>query len=234
MHEEHPDMRTPQDEGVTIWRYMSFEKYVSLLAEDGLFFARAAMFKDQWEGALHGWDMAEPQFWGGRDSESDKVRQMGKDMRRWIMVNCWHMSDTDSPTMWGQYATENGVAVRSTYRRLRDSLNDFPHSIYIGEITYSQEPWQGGGFFGAFMRKREAYKDERELRALAWPSPDWKGNEPGAGGVIVQVDLGVLVESIWLNPGMPEWLGVTVEKVTQKYGLMSAIKRSPLATPPPY
>ena len=41
---------TPPKDQDTVWRYMSFEKFVHILSENSLFFPRADMFDDPFEG----------------------------------------------------------------------------------------------------------------------------------------------------------------------------------------
>src|SRR5688572_29541404 len=47
----HPCFPQPSDRSGTVWRYMSFPKFVSLL-HNGMFFSRVDCLGDAWEGAL--------------------------------------------------------------------------------------------------------------------------------------------------------------------------------------
>ena len=51
MYIEHYVFETPSDENVTIWRYLDFTKFVSLLDRQQLFFARVDTLDDPFEGS---------------------------------------------------------------------------------------------------------------------------------------------------------------------------------------
>ena len=52
MHQEHPVFRKPDNENVTIWRYMDFPKFVSMIDRKGLFLTRVDILQDKFEGSL--------------------------------------------------------------------------------------------------------------------------------------------------------------------------------------
>ena len=46
---DKPVFTTPANPGIKIWRYMDFTKFVSMLENGGLFFARADQLEDEFE-----------------------------------------------------------------------------------------------------------------------------------------------------------------------------------------
>lgn len=48
---EHPLFTTPDDK-YPIWRYMDFTKFVSMLASSGVYFSRADLLGDPFEGSF--------------------------------------------------------------------------------------------------------------------------------------------------------------------------------------
>jgi hypothetical protein len=52
MFKEHLGFMPPQDQDHSVWRYMDFTKFLSLLDDQHLFFARADMLGDPFEGSL--------------------------------------------------------------------------------------------------------------------------------------------------------------------------------------
>lgn len=64
-----------------------------------------------------------------------KFRQL---YRKLFVLNCWHMNDEESDAMCGLYATRiAGIAVQSTFKRLKDSFNaDNQHQESIGIVEY--------------------------------------------------------------------------------------------------
>jgi len=49
---ENPALIAPTDVDTKIWRFMDFTKFVSMLEESGLFFARLDRLGDPFEGSL--------------------------------------------------------------------------------------------------------------------------------------------------------------------------------------
>jgi len=68
---------------------------------------------------------------------SDFIGQAGKDFRSYIYLNCWHMNPHESAAMWDIYlgGEPQGIALRSTYRRLTESITD-PRAVFIGTVNY--------------------------------------------------------------------------------------------------
>ena len=48
---QHESFPLPTNKDIPIWRYMDLAKYVSMLADGGLFFPRASQLHDPFEGA---------------------------------------------------------------------------------------------------------------------------------------------------------------------------------------
>jgi hypothetical protein len=119
---------------------MDFAKFVSLLDSQALYFARASLLEDKFEGSVsHATLMAESALfrrmtndivetigeehrerWEGREAwrvrEQRERREFEKD---WTFVNCWHLNEAESDAMWKLYGS-NGkpIAVQTTYGRL--------------------------------------------------------------------------------------------------------------------
>jgi len=51
MYVECPNLEKPKNENATIWRYMDFTKFVSLLDRRELFFSRTDRLGDPFEGS---------------------------------------------------------------------------------------------------------------------------------------------------------------------------------------
>jgi hypothetical protein len=162
-----------------------------------------------------------------------------------VFVNCWHINPNESAAMWKLYATNHeGIAIKTTVKRLCDSLNNWPRPIYIGEVAY--QPSINTAFaFSSFLYKRVSFEHEKELRAVAW-LPGMFGDVPVLKGENLQayaerlrpcfdgyipVDLDILIDEIFVAPMSPPYYGEVVESIVEKYGLGSKKpKRSKLYT----
>ena len=131
--EQYPVATPPDVPEIRIWRYMDFTKFVSMLEHKGLFFPRADLLGDPFEGSLSYMTplvrhmiMVEPLRTLGWSSEEIKsaVEQMIETRRlyqRWTMISCWHINDCESAAMWRMYTKSNeSIAVQSTRLRLKD------------------------------------------------------------------------------------------------------------------
>ena len=54
----HPVFEAPSDTSIKLWRYMDFTKFVSLLDSNSLFFSRADLLGDPYEGSTSHFNQA--------------------------------------------------------------------------------------------------------------------------------------------------------------------------------
>lgn len=240
---DHPNLIPPSHPDRKIWRYMSLGRYATLLRQRQLFFASVVSQDDRWEGSHGLWYAAGVELisfftkvsWSGI-SLKDFSAKWNAWVRSWTYVNCWHMNTGDSEAMWKLYASDEGsVAVQSTYSRLRNAL---PGDIGIGRVVYHDfyatppEPTPFKGYPSEFVFKRRSLAHERELRALLQTVPLTEDGVvdlwavPQAPGVGVDVDLGVLIEAVHVQPDVPDWLCSTVKDLTTRYGVAAPVEQS--------
>src|SRR5262249_36502984 len=97
-----------------------------------------------------------------------------------VGLNCWHVNPYESAAMWKLYASnEEGVAIKSTVRRLKDSLSSYAPDVFLGAVSYIDYGkdliYRGnpfGNLFCAFLHKRRSFEHEQELRAVCIPQMD--------------------------------------------------------------
>ena len=180
---------TPEDED-TLWRYVSFEQFVSMLKTNSLFFAKADKFKDPYEG-----------FMPRRILENFKQRLLHSDIpekiierimkenevyRRYILCNCWHQNVVESMAMWDKYHMRNsGVVIKTTVGKMKNSLSG-ECGVYIGKIVYIDNENDNDQYlknlldlgrnigirvteillYSPYFRKRKEYEHEQEVRLI--------------------------------------------------------------------
>jgi hypothetical protein len=229
------------DEHTTIWRYMDFTKFVSLLDKKALYFTRSDKFDDKFEGAIPKLTIKarEAEVLGLEThlaEETLKVMSQGsRKVREWIFVNCWHINTIESAAMWEQYGQKNkGIAIRSTFARLRDSLSSSNHIMHIGMmnyIDYTKDMIPDGNAFHALFCKRRSFEHEHELRAV-FLKPSVTNDSPS--GLDISCELNILIDKIFVSPESPNWYRQLVNSILQKYGLDREAKRSKLDEDPFY
>jgi len=237
-----------------LWRYMDFTKYVSMLSTKGLYFARADCFQDTFEGAKglkknkEKWDEHYLKFFREAiknppeghelkytDEEVQKqARRLLKDLERGgeiskkrTFINCWHENEHESEAMWRLYSSflDNAIAVRTSYDSLYRALGRNP-SISIGRVKYIDFRKNYAGVNESFYRKRKSFEHEKEVRAILI---DFKCSDTGK---IINCDLSILIEEIFVSPIAPGWFIKLVNDVNERYGIKVKVSPSELIEKP--
>ena len=169
---------------------------------------------------------------------------LSKEIRKFTVINCWHMNDYESAAMWKLYLKSNeGVAIQSTFKRLTESLNNYEENdVYIGEvkyINYETEWLPEGNTFYPFLHKRKSFEHEHELRAIIQKVPVRRGQldlslEILDTGTYVNIDLNTLVEKVIVSPTAPMWFNDLVKSIVKKYNMKKEVEQSSLDDQPVY
>jgi hypothetical protein len=176
---QHESFRTPTNKDIAIWRYMDLAKYLLIVNSQSLYFPRANLLGDPFEGSATRAMVAsreyirvnraiDPKLADWKNVPDEIFTQLPtffKTAVRDYLVNCWHMNEHESAAMWKLYSTSSeAIAIRSTYRRPRGCL---PECVRIGEVNYIDWDTQGFAPYQAFnyiMHKQLSFEHERELR----------------------------------------------------------------------
>jgi hypothetical protein len=240
----------PADKHIPIWRYMGFAKFMSMLEKRALWFCRAAdlFANDPLEGSFPRANVAtRREFWGPplTPQREAAFREQWQEGPYYHFINSWGMGDHESDAMWHRYVSDGeGVALRSTYKRLRDSTVNYDglpiHLIVVRYLDYENDSRAipETDPLAPFAFKRTCYEHEHELRAVlqaveygyAWRAGDAKERT----GWTVEIPLDVLIEAVVIAPNAPAWFGGLVESVTGRYDLNVEVLPSALAVEPVY
>lgn len=242
----HPAFSQPDDENIVIWRYMDFAKYVAMLSTKKLYFSRADKLGDPYEGSLtrrerksleeraRAQEMSGdlPLFWKGKFFEVLMHAWRAAIKENYVL--CWHMNPGESEAMWKLYASGQGVAIRSTYRALVNSLpsNYSPVEFagpYVGKVSYinyEEENFDSKNMFYSLLHKRLSFKHENECRAVIWKHGNYAGPDPvplevlekNEAGIFVKASLEQLISCVVVSPKAHPWFSDLVTEVTKMYG----------------
>jgi hypothetical protein len=255
MYMEHPDVTVPKNPDAPIWRYIDFPKFVDMLERRALHFAQMSSLGDPFEGMpsegtlerMRATDenLRTGAIARGRVSADEWMSNLGSSYEAFRLstyLNCWHLNDYESMAMWRLYSKE-GIALRSSFRRLTESVRDVPEQITAGLVVYRDRrdrtvPEFPGDPFEAGFRKGMSYDYEREVRATvlfdARPAGQTEYSYEEAeriqpkGLYITPVDLDVLIDAVYVAPARPLWFRELVEKVMRTYGLAKPLENSAL------
>ena len=129
----------------TIWRYMDFTKFLSMLQYQALFFCTCAKMQemDPFEGRYPRKNLEKLELETNFRRLPTKYVVKANDYRdsflQNVSINCWHANNTENAEMWRVYlSSQEGIAIKSSIRRLKDAFNDNQEDvIYIGDIKYN-------------------------------------------------------------------------------------------------
>ena len=224
--EDAKSFKTPANKDVQIWRYMDLAKYLAILQRRSLFFPRATLLGDPFEGSstkpmvafrqhVMKHRISDPALAAYKNLPDNYDATMGEAVKNMVsqhLICCWHMNEHESAAMWSLYLRSNeGVCIQSTYRKLRSCL---PNCVFIGEVNYidyQTQSFSPQNTFNFIMHKRKSFEHERELRALFWEVDSVPGAQPykakiEAAGLWIEVDLPSLIERVYISPAAEPWL----------------------------
>lgn len=249
----HADRRcTPEQK---LWRFMDFAKFVSLLEDGALFFARADKLGDPFEGAAGirerqpVWDEFYLKFFREAvetapsqttlpppehlDKEADRLldemrRGAEYDLTR-TFANCWHSNTVESEALWRLYCPppHPGVAVQTTASALIESFGP-DAEIELGRVQYLDFRTAFAGPYERIFSKRKSLSHEAEVRAVI--NNRFMRDPPA--GLLLPVNLSQLVLAVIPSPFAPSWLHGLVEKTLKRYELDLPLCESELLAEP--
>jgi hypothetical protein len=227
---------------IGIWRYMDVARFLTLISERNVYFARLHELGDPWEGV---WPKTtSDQFLSREDPELR--RRMVEEFNRLALISCWHENERESVAMWKLYVSgREGVALKTSVGRLRHVLTANPArwgSPTIQRVRYegdtcAPDPCDFGGILYAerfLFRKTTSHKHEREVRAVIYDPHDctwvalreanYIASHPSrrievGRGETVPVDLSILIERIVVSPDFPKWAVGSLQKAVNANGV---------------
>ncbi len=245
INEEHPVMITPK-ENLSLWRYMDIPSFLSLLTSNSLTFVRADLFEDKYEGKLPRPTAALIDHQMNLQINNGEVKPMCRKFseildrdNKNIFLNCWCKANHEMVHMWKIYSKENGIAIETTYERLKNSIVS-TEAVYPTEIQYLDYKrdivdWKSNGLT-AFTIKRKEYQSENEFRLLiAYPRiledqlKNFKTHEQinpvreklysETPVIHCKVNISDLITRIYISPYAPKWYFEVIKNVSFKCGL---------------
>lgn len=245
MYEDHPCFELPDDEGLKIWRYMDFTKYVSMLNGSALFFTRSDKLQDRFEGSypIPYIEARRRTFESCHDDPGmleHLMQHTASCMKHAMLISCWHLNEHESAAMWRLYLkSDEGIAVQSTLGCLKNCFRETDEAINIGKVRYLDysrdvfPPLEQMNLMQPFLFKRKSFEHETEIRAVHCVGKYMTSADPPPyHGLQIPIDIPELVETVHIAPGTAAWLRNLVEAVTRKYGYDFSINQSTLEAEP--
>lgn len=246
------------DEGMEVWRYMDFSKFVAMLQTKSLFFASLSTFDadDPWEGypSRANFSAARPVLVTKEPSQPGEVvghvstlsevfgdqvedflharKEAAARARNTFFINCWHLNSEESDSQWKLYGGNAfSVAIVSNLKRIKKSILD-AQDVYGGQIRYYKagEVIPDGNVFFPIVHKRLAFVHEREFRLIVW-KPDLLKSSNTLPGLGISICLEALIERLIISPRAPTWFEQVVRTLVKDYGFAFDCSKSDLLVP---
>ena len=218
---------------------MSFAKFCSLMERKELFFSLVGDMEDRYEGFIL---PPIPREHGDHLQQAESLgHEVLRKLTRTALISCWTESDHESSLMWEAYAGSEGIAIRTTFQHLQESIRSVAElPVTFGQVEYVDYRRKEVPRFGwaPLFHKRMEYRGEGEVRAVL-PGPPLKGwdvsLDPDVAeqrGRYVPVNLEILVKEIVLPPHVAPWLAQVVKSVIRSSPVRTRVTRSSIESPP--
>jgi hypothetical protein len=204
------------------------------LETSSLYFTRSDKFIDPYEGTI---PKINSEKISSYFTEFDNASEMQNELlnlfdlnRKLTLINCWYQSEYESDAMW-QIHSSNGIAIQTTFEKLKNSFNNSNDNVLIGQVKYIDYNKEGMFYLNAltpFLFKRISFEHEKEIRAVIWNTQtnsepvgedDYIDIDIIEHGKYSNIDIQTLVETIYVSPTAPSWLHKLVIAILNKYKL---------------
>jgi hypothetical protein len=233
---------------------MDFAKFVALLEQRAVYFCRADLLGDRFEGAAGirerwpKWEAFYLDFFRKavatvpdqlKPPPPEQIEQEAARLfadfntisdrdRRRTFASCWHSNTVESEALWRLYCPPPtaGVAIRTDVEALGISLGEDPQ-IRIGQVQYVDFRKGFAGLHDRIFWKRKSLSHEAEVRAVIQ-----KFDPQQEPGLRVLADLPRLLHAVVPSPFAPTWFAEIVEATMQRFDVSAPIVRSELLSEP--
>jgi hypothetical protein len=255
MFSAHPAFKQPDDESISVWRYMDLSKFIWMIQRKALFYCRSDLMGDPFEGHYtKAIADQEEEYIHTLESNTvfmsvpyaiDTAREVFRantinlpnQLKEKYFVNCWHMNEEESPAMWKLYTSQNeSICIRSKYEILKRLLPEESLLGCVKYIDYRKDRFDTNDIWNYIIHKRKSFEHEREIRAVIFYNektcPFELVGERGA--LVVPINTAELIEEIFVSPTSKSPLTEVVEDLAKKYGLKAPVERSQVNDEPDF
>jgi hypothetical protein len=206
---------------------MNVPKLLRILQTESIFFARITTLQrdDPYEGVMPA---------ALRRFVIDKERAVASDLPTaadlevhtgCACVSCWHVNEEESAALWKLYSAHSGVAIQSSVSILMSLFSG--KGVKMALVKYTNFEGDEAPILPyPVYYKRKSFDHERELRCVILDS----NADSAPDGVSVRVEVGALLQRLYVSPEAPTWIADVVRAEIAHYGLSSSVIRSDLLT----
>lgn len=234
-------IRSPLVETTQLYRYMTFNQFVSLVEQRKFYLTRIQNWEDTWEL---------PSFSIPTKIETGEITYDSKMGEKYLYGSCWtRLGESDA--MWRIYAPQrDGIMIKTTVKKF-ETLEQLSNG-YISTVYYYNDLLDGLGKtlsdrdfrrpYSLGLIKREAFSHENEVRFLYYDNPIAKlaeklENDPTLDlsqpdeypdYVYSSFNPIDFIEGITIDPRAEEWLVNTIMMYSKRAGFKINPQKSKL------
>jgi hypothetical protein len=256
---------TEQDLNKTVWRYMPFSKFISMLTYQALWFPKLNILQDEYEGLMPAStkheisreyqkykDILPPELHSQIDGMAGKNEEDGREL---IVANSWFFSEEESEAIWREYANSEGVAIKSTPKKLSENVlmlgdNNMCHMgtvKYVDHANHKMSKYEAAqAIERAFIKDKEKFGHEQELRLATmslkrmycvgmngkpYTQQEVEGknmNNFENPGLYIGIKIDTLFDEVVVAPNAEDWLFSLVKRIIELYGIKVPVSKSRL------
>ena len=199
-----------------------------MLVSKALYFPRVSDLNDPFEGSFSLGNARMRQLVYQYKKPTSDIGSFLRELRDWVVVSCWHMSEHESAAMWSLYSKgQDALCIQTTYRLLAEALGPTVPIGIVQYVDYEREWIPEDNPLLPFLYKRESYRHESEIRPIinlskldAMGKFQLKGKPP-IRGFLRPVDLSKLIQSVYIAPNTPNWFQELIVRVSNAFGLVN-------------
>jgi hypothetical protein len=232
---------SPGDEAVsepTLWKYLTFEKFLDFLLMKRLYFRRADKLTDPFECLVPPEVCMDDPAGGTPQAERDFLAAHERyinSARTKVFLNSWHINEYESEAMWKLFGgSGHSIAIRTSLARLTSKLRD--HDLTAGKVLYKDMVRNDcviSDIFDFALLKRKPFEHEREFRLIfVNEGGDDNPRLLDSFGLHIPVEPADIVEKIYVSPLSEPWQFELTQTIITRQGLSDRLIRSTLFSSP--
>lgn len=203
-----------------IWRYVSFEKLLSLVNRRAIHFRQAELLDDEYEGELP----------PAEHLPDQRIETLYSANSLITHISSWYLGDAESGSLWDEYDAD--LLIKSDASRLREAIRiDEEYGVQFIEVTYidwrdteigfvsrGDGTWTGNTLDPFEYKRREQFEFESEFRAIATSIGGLSDAEEGEvdffemvaeyqqPNIFVDANVDALIDEIRVAPDLGDWV----------------------------
>jgi hypothetical protein len=222
-------VNTPHGNNI-LWRYMNLEKFFDLITSSEIYFTNVSQLTDKYEGTIpkrNYYSLQKKMESEGMNKEDivfelEKLGQKVDRFRELTLVNCWTLAQNESYALWKIYldGSKGGIAIKTTASRIVDAFNNGGESnaddIIFSIVEYKDFIEDVNNQLQWITRKSNFYEFENEARLIILHTEDNQPSYNVINGRRYKVNIGRLIDRIYISPFSPGWFRRSLHKTIEK------------------